>query len=342
MRFKRLLFVLLLIVLLAACGDESPDATETLPPTIHDAQPTVDPTTLTPFVTATATEDGSFPDADGDGFRDDNGEDQCVGVAGTENGCPAPPTSPPTNTPETISTIPPTEPATLQPTEALVVPQDVDRDFEDTETFQTRRDALVDRYVMAAVTDERIIDALRSIPRHSFVPTDLVNQAYGDHPLPIGYGQTISQPSLVAMMTELLQIEAGDRVLEIGTGSGYQASILAELTTEVYTVEIIPELAGIARVVLDTLGYEYVKMDRRDGYFGWAEYAPFKAIIVTAAPDHLPAPLVEQLDPDGGRMVIPIGPVGNVQTLWLVTRQGDEVAMERLIPVRFVPFTRED
>ena len=335
MRLMRLLFALLLILLLGACGDEPPDPTVTLPPTIHDAPPTDDPTTLTPFVTVTGSDDAAFADADGDGFRDDNGDDQCVGIAGTESGCPALPTEPPTDTPE------PTEPATIQPTEALVTPEDLDRDFEDTEAFQTRRDSLVDRYVQSAVTDERIVEALRSIPRHSFVPTQYLDQAYEDHPLPIGYGQTISQPSLVAMMTELLQIEAGDRVLEIGTGSGYQASILAELTTEVYTVEIIPELAGIARAVLDTLGYGYVKMDRRDGYFGWTEYAPYKAIIVTAAPDHLPAPLVEQLDPDGGRMVIPIGPVGNVQTLWLVTRQGDEVAMERLIPVQFVPFTRK-
>jgi protein-L-isoaspartate(D-aspartate) O-methyltransferase len=180
------------------------------------------------------------------------------------------------------------------------------------------------------------------VPRHSFVPTDLLGQAYNDYPLPIGYGQTISQPSLVAQMTELLRLAPDDRVLEIGTGSGYQAAVLGEITPNVYSVEIIPELAGIAHEILDRLGYDTIQVGRRDGYFGWEEYAPFDAIIVTAAPDHLPQPLVQQLSPDGGRMVIPIGPVGNVQALWLVIKNGEEVTMERLMPVRFVPFTRED
>jgi protein-L-isoaspartate(D-aspartate) O-methyltransferase len=144
------------------------------------------------------------------------------------------------------------------------------------------------------------------------------------------------------MMTEMLQLEPGDRVLEIGTGSGYQAAILREMTDEVYTVEIIPELAQSADQVLDALGYGDIQVDRRDGYFGWEAFAPYDAIIVTAAPDHLPTPLTQQLDPDGGRMVIPIGPVGDVQTLWLVTRSGDDVDMQRLLDVRFVPFTREE
>jgi protein-L-isoaspartate(D-aspartate) O-methyltransferase len=161
------------------------------------------------------------------------------------------------------------------------------------------------------IEDDLVVEAMRSVPRHSFIPTRFLGQAYEDHPLPIGYGQTISQPSLVARMTELLEIDPGDRVLEIGTGSGYQAAILAELTDEVYTVEIIPELANIARAILDELGYDYVHVDRRDGYFGWTEYAPYDAIIVTAAPDHLPYPLVEQLKP-WGRMVIPIE-AGNVR-----------------------------
>jgi protein-L-isoaspartate(D-aspartate) O-methyltransferase len=183
---------------------------------------------------------------------------------------------------------------------------------------------------------------MRAVPRHSFIPTALLGQAYEDHPLPIGYGQTISQPSLVALMTELLELEPGDRVLEIGTGSGYQAAILRELTDEVYSIEIIPELTAIARVVLDRLGYQDIRLRRADGYYGWEEYAPFNAIVVTAAPDHLPRPLVSQLDPDGGRMVIPIGPVGDVQTLWLVTRLGDDIDMQQLLEVRFVPFTREN
>jgi protein-L-isoaspartate(D-aspartate) O-methyltransferase len=217
----------------------------------------------------------------------------------------------------------------------------LDRELADDETFRSRRDDLVDQSVAPLVDDTRVIAAMRAVPRHSFVPRDQLARAYDDFPLPIGYGQTISQPSLVAEMTRLLELEPGDRVLEIGTGSGYQAAILAELTDEVYSVEIIPELAATAREVLDALGYEEVRTDRRDGYFGWPENAPYEAIIVTAAPDHLPSPLSDQLSPDGGRMVIPIGPPGNVQTLWLVTRQAEEVAMEQLLEVRFVPLTRE-
>ena len=230
---------------------------------------------------------------------------------------------------------------TIQPTAVLATPEDLDRQFGNNEEYQEDLDRLVSAYIEPYVENGQVVEAMRSVSRHSFIPTQFLGQAYEDHPLPIGYGQTISQPSLVARMTELLEIDPGDRVLEIGTGSGYQAAILAELTDEVYTVEIIPELASIARAVLDQLGYGYVHVDRRDGYFGWAEFAPYDAIIVTAAPDHLPYPLVEQLKPDGGRMVIPIGPVGNVQTLWLVIRHGDEVEMQQLMGVRFVPFTRE-
>jgi protein-L-isoaspartate(D-aspartate) O-methyltransferase len=170
----------------------------------------------------------------------------------------------------------------------------------------------------------------------------VLDMAYGDFPLPIEAGQTISQPSLVAMMTELVQVESGDRVLEVGTGSGFQAAILRQLTDEVYSVEIIPELSGIASEVLEGLGYGDIELERRDGYLGWPEAAPFDAIVVTAAPDHMPRPLVDQLSPDGGRMVIPIGPVGDVQTLWLVTRNGEDVAMEEVVPVRFVPLIREE
>jgi protein-L-isoaspartate(D-aspartate) O-methyltransferase len=256
-------------------------------------------------------------------------------------------TTPPlTNTPESLSTAEVTTVAvsspTLQPTEFIMTPEALDRTFEDSEQMREWRNQLVDLYIVPVVSDERVLEAMRAVPRHSFIPSDVLSQAYNDHPLPIGYGQTISQPSLVAMMTELLQLEEGDRVLEIGTGSGYQAAILRELTSEVYSVEIIPELAGSARAVLDALGYADIHLDRRDGYYGWSEFAPFDAIIVTAAPDHLPTPLVEQLNPDGGRMVIPIGPVGDVQTLWLVTRQGEDVQMERLLDVRFVPFTRDE
>jgi protein-L-isoaspartate(D-aspartate) O-methyltransferase len=227
-------------------------------------------------------------------------------------------------------------------TEVSATPAELDRDFDDTAQTQTQREQLVDDFIAPVVEAEQVLDAMRAVPRHSFIPTALLAQAYEDHPLPIGYGQTISQPSLVAIMTEFLELEEGDRVLEIGTGSGYQAAILRELTQEVYSIEIIPELTGIARGVLDRLGYEDIQLRRADGYYGWEAYAPFDAIVVTAAPDHLPRPLVTQLNPDGGRMVIPIGPIGDVQTLWLVTRLGDEIDMQQLLEVRFVPFTREN
>jgi protein-L-isoaspartate(D-aspartate) O-methyltransferase len=227
-------------------------------------------------------------------------------------------------------------------TEAVPTPSEIDRDLNDPEQTQAQRGQLVEQFIEPLVETEQVLEAMLTVPRHSFIPTALLSQAYEDHPLPIGYGQTISQPSLVAIMTELLELEAGDKVLEIGTGSGYQAAILRELTDEVYSIEIIPELTGIARAVLDRLGYEDVHLSRADGYYGWEEHAPFDAIIVTAAPDHLPQPLVAQLNPDGGRMVIPIGPVGDVQTLWLVTRQGDDIDMQQLLDVRFVPFTREN
>jgi len=225
--------------------------------------------------------------------------------------------------------------------EEPITPEALNRDFEDSPTMQERRSQLVDMFVTPVVKDERVLAAMRAVPRHSFIPTESLEMAYGDFPLPIGYGQTISQPSLVAMMTELLELEQGDRVLEIGTGSGYQAAILREMTDEVYSVEIIPELAGEARAVLDRLGYGDIHLSRHDGYFGWEEHAPYDAIIVTAAPDHLPTPLTQQLSADGGRLVIPIGPVGDVQTLWLVTRQGEEVEMQQVLDVRFVPLTRE-
>jgi protein-L-isoaspartate(D-aspartate) O-methyltransferase len=230
---------------------------------------------------------------------------------------------------------------------ALATPQataagELDRQLSDTDALRAQREALVEGAIAPAVDDERIVEAFRTVPRHAFVPTDVLDRAYGDFPLPIEAGQTISQPSLVAMMTELVEIEPGDRVLEVGTGSGFQAAILRQLTDEVYSVEIIPELTGIAGAVLERLGYGDIEVERRDGYLGWPEAAPFDAIVVTAAPDHLPRPLVDQLSPDGGRMVIPIGPVGDVQTLWLVTRNGEDLAMEEVVPVRFVPLTREE
>jgi protein-L-isoaspartate(D-aspartate) O-methyltransferase len=189
------------------------------------------------------------------------------------------------------------------------------------------------------VKDPDVLRAMRTVPRHEFVPQDYLNQAYADHPLPIGYGQTISQPYIVAWMTELLELKPGEKVLEIGTGSGYQAAVLAELGyVEVYSIEIIPELAERAAQTLNRLGYTEVHTTQGDGYFGWEEYAPYDAIIVTAAPDHLPLPLVQQLV-EGGRLVIPIGPPGGFQTLWRFTMQGGEVSGENLGGVMFVPLT---
>jgi protein-L-isoaspartate(D-aspartate) O-methyltransferase len=190
------------------------------------------------------------------------------------------------------------------------------------------------------VHDPHVLDAMETVPRHEFVPEDCLALAYSDGPLPIGYGQTISQPYIVAVMTELLELQPGDKVLEIGTGSGYQAAILAELTDNVYTVEIIPELAEAARTRLERLGYSTIETLNADGYYGWAEYAPYDVIIVTAAPDHIPQPLVDQLE-DGGRMVIPVGPVGWYQTLWLITKENGETEYHNKGGVQFVPLTGE-
>jgi protein-L-isoaspartate(D-aspartate) O-methyltransferase len=215
------------------------------------------------------------------------------------------------------------------------------------ETLQPSEDPfLYDRLKMVVNTIEvrgvknaDVLEAMRTVPRHAFVPEEYINDAYADHPLPIGYGQTISQPYIVAWMTELLALEPGDKVLEIGTGSGYQAAVLAALGyVEVYSIEIVPELAESASQRLQDLGYSEVKVKQGDGYYGWEEYAPFDAIIVTAAPDHLPSPLVSQLK-EGGRLVIPIGPPGFFQTLWKFEFEDGELKAHSLGGVAFVPFT---
>ncbi len=218
------------------------------------------------------------------------------------------------------------------PAAGVTLPEAEDRSAE--------RLAMVTRQIEArGIEDLLVLEAMRAVPRHLFVPEDLRKYAYDDHPLPIGYGQTISQPYIVAQMTEALGVGAGDRVLEIGTGSGYQAAVLAEMGIEVYTIEIVPELAGTAEAALRATGYE-VTTRTGDGYFGWEEGGPFDGIIVTAAPDHVPQPLMDQLGP-GGVLVIPVGPIGAVQTLWRFTiaEDGDPMA-ESLGWVSFVPFTR--
>lgn len=208
------------------------------------------------------------------------------------------------------------------------------------EAFSKARLDLVENYIKGAgISNEDVLQAMSTVPRHKFVLPDYLDQAYEDHPLPIGHGQTISQPYVVAWMTELLELQPDEKVLEIGTGSGYQAAILAELGyVEVYSIEIVPELAESAATRLQELGYTNVHVKQGDGYYGWPEYAPFDAIIVTAAPDHLPAPLVEQLA-EGGRIVIPIGPPGSYQSLWKFVNENGELKAYNVGAVAFVPFT---
>ncbi len=211
-----------------------------------------------------------------------------------------------------------------------------------TDRYASQRESMVEKQIRARdVTNEAVLQAMGQTPRHEFVSSDYLSQAYEDHPLPIGYGQTISQPYIVALMTELIELEPDDKVLEIGTGSGYQAAILAAITDQVYTIEIIPELAERAQQTFERLGYDEIVATQADGYWGWEEYAPFDAIIVTAAPDHVPQPLVNQLA-DGGKMVIPIGPPGGYQSLWVLERQGEEITRRNWGGVIFVPLTRAE
>jgi protein-L-isoaspartate(D-aspartate) O-methyltransferase len=191
------------------------------------------------------------------------------------------------------------------------------------------------------ISDEAVLRAMRAVPRHLFVSGSEQRYAYGDYPLPIGYGQTISQPYIVALMTELLELSEGDKVLEVGTGSGYQAAILAELRrVQVYTIEIIPELADRARQRLEELGYADVRCKQGDGYYGWPEHAPYDAIVVTAAPGHPPKPLLDQLAP-GGRLVLPVGAARGFQRLWKYVKMPDgEVEAFDHGGVAFVPLTR--
>lgn len=191
------------------------------------------------------------------------------------------------------------------------------------------------------ITNPAVLRALRTVPRHEFVPDARRDAAYQDRPLPIGYGQTISQPFIVAYMTEILQPRRASRVLEIGTGSGYQAAVLAEIVDSVYTIEIVPDLATEATERLARLGYDNVRVLQGDGYHGWPAAAPFDAVIVTAAAQHIPPPLVAQLE-DGGRMVIPVGTPFLVQSLMLVEKSGTDVRTNSLMPVRFVPFRRSE
>jgi protein-L-isoaspartate(D-aspartate) O-methyltransferase len=196
---------------------------------------------------------------------------------------------------------------------------------------------LIDELRRQGIEDEDVLAAVARVPRDRFVPAQERAHAYGNYPLPIGHGQTISQPFIVALMTELLRLEPGDRVLEIGTGSGYQAAVLAELGVEVYTVEVIPELAAKAAKTLESLGYRRVHVRCGDGFEGWPEEAPFAKVIVTAAPERVPEALIDQLAPNG-RMVVPVGSQGVVQRLTLVEKDSDaRVSTTDVIGVSFVP-----
>ena len=205
------------------------------------------------------------------------------------------------------------------------------------QNFEKLRNDMVDEQIKSRhVQSKVVLDAMRIVPRHLFVPLEMQRQAYQDGPLPIGLDQTISQPYIVAFMTEQLHPFRGMKVLEIGTGSGYQAAILAHIGCEVYTIELLDELAARAGKILSELDFNNVRVKCGNGYAGWPDEAPFDAIIVTAAPDKIPQALIDQLK-DGGRMIVPVGPVHAVQSLKLITKKGKRTTEKDLLPVRFVP-----
>ena len=207
----------------------------------------------------------------------------------------------------------------------------------DRHSRQVERDWMVDTQIVGGgINDPRVVAAMRRVPRHHFIPDAEAEDAYGDFPLPIGFEQTISQPFIVAYMTDALQLQPGEKVLEIGTGSGYQAAILAELGVHVFTIEIVQPLAQFARNNLSKLGYDHVWVRAGDGYQGWPEERPFDAIIITAAPEHIPSPLLEQLAV-GGRLILPVG--GHSQNLVLIRRTEKGFERTELLGVRFVPMT---
>lgn len=211
------------------------------------------------------------------------------------------------------------------------------------DSFARERTRMVEEQLLSPrrdIRNPRVIEAMRTVPRHEFVPVERRGEAYRDGPLPIGYGQTISQPYIVAFMTEKLDPQPKEVVLEIGTGSGYQAAILGELVKDVYTIEIVEPLAETSKKTLERLGYENVHVRAGDGYQGWPDHAPFDAIIVTCAPEEIPPPLVDQLK-EGGRMIIPVGPEQGVQELYLLEKRDGQIERKAVLPVRFVPMTGE-
>ena len=204
---------------------------------------------------------------------------------------------------------------------------------------EERIEMVADQIEDRGIKNQPTLNAMRKVQRHKFVPSDMVNNAYDDRPLPIGYGQTISQPYIVAYMTSIIDPKPDDKVLEIGTGSGYQAAVLAEIVDSVFTIEIITELYKSSTQRLKSIGYKNIITKNADGYYGWKKFAPFDAIVVTAAAEYIPPPLIEQLK-DGGKMIIPVGSPFVTQMLILVEKKGEEIFTTSLLPVRFVPLTR--
>jgi len=221
----------------------------------------------------------------------------------------------------------------------LISCKNTEHGIEELNKYTELRNNMVDYQIISrGITDKKVIETMRKIPRHEFVDESLRDSAYGDRPLPISMGQTISQPYIVALMTESLNLSGKEKVLEIGTGSGYQAAVLAEIADMVLTVEIITYLHQESNKILSN--YPNVETSNHDGYYGWEEHAPFDRIIVTAAPDHIPQPLVAQLA-DGGILIIPVGPPGWNQVLWKVEKKGGEIKTIKILDVVFVPLTRE-
>jgi protein-L-isoaspartate(D-aspartate) O-methyltransferase len=214
-------------------------------------------------------------------------------------------------------------------------------DASEDQTFAAARRRMVEKDLKGRdIADSKVLEIMGRVPRHLFVEKSQQHRAYADRPLPIGEGQTISQPYIVALMTQILQIKPGEKVLEIGTGSGYQAAILAELTDQVFSIEIKEKLAQIASQRLKELGYDRVRVKHGDGYLGWPEFSPFDAIIITCAVSPIPPPLISQLK-EGGRLVVPMGRPNQFQTLSLVTKKGGQIHAQELIGVAFVPMTGE-
>ena len=219
----------------------------------------------------------------------------------------------------------------------LIVLYEYDKIDEIDDYIEKRQSMVLNQLQSRDIIDSKVLQAMLTVPRHQFVDEHIRESAYNDYPLAIGEGQTISQPYIVALMTQLLELKGDEKVLEIGTGSGYQAAVLAEIVKEVYTIEIYESLSKNSEKLLTDLGYRNIKFKVGDGYHGWEEYAPYDAIIVTCAPDHVPPSLLQQIKDDGGRIVIPVGGIWMVQTLMKIEKTGGKIKSKGIIGVRFVP-----